>query len=550
MASRLAQLAVVGLAIGALLAPARAAGPRFYPDDPLRRDNDTALDASGARPIELSEAFDFLENMFADRGERKNIKAANINTVDEVPDSSWFTNRIGVRNMPIDEIVRGPDTFDHLEVDEWVIVSDKGDAGFQPGFRAVDAKRPGQVFQFEVDVEDYPDLSSASELIGTALYHAIGYHVVDSYIVNVDPDRISIAPDATMKDASGRRRYRRGDLDDVLKAAARNPDGTYRMSAGRFVEGAPLGNFRHFGTRPDDPNDIHPHEHRRELRANRVFGAWLNHDDSRALNTLDMLVPEGNHKAIRHYMFDFGSLLGNTPDRRGSGYEYLIEKRSTRNAILSFGLWVPPWQFIDYPGNLRPYVGLFDGDRFEPGEWKAEYPNTSFDNLRPDDAFWAARIVSRFSDEAIRAVVAKARYRDPRAAEYIASTIIKRRDKVVRHWLTGINPIVDPTLGPDGMLTFRNAAVDAGLASATPIEYALRWSRFDNAADALIGQAEESRTAGTTSAAPPRVLEGAPFVTVAIETTHPDYPHWRGPVRVYFRRTASGWLTVGLDRLP
>ena len=210
------------------------------------------------------------------------------------------------------------------------------------------------MFQFEVDVEDYPDLSSASELIGTALYHAIGYHVVDSYIVNVDPDRISIAPDATMKDASGRRRYRRGDLDDVLKAAARNPDGTYRMSAGRFVEGAPLGNFRHFGTRPDDPNDIHPHEHRRELRANRVFGAWLNHDDSRALNTLDMLVPEGNHKAIRHYMFDFGSLLGNTPDRRGSGSEYLIEKRSTRNTMLSFGLWVPPWQFVDYPGDLRP----------------------------------------------------------------------------------------------------------------------------------------------------------------------------------------------------
>ena len=350
-----------------------------------------------------------------------------------------------------------------------MIVSDKGDAGFQPGFRAVDAKRPGQVFQFEVDVEDYPDLSSASELIGTALYHAIGYHVVDSYIVNVDPDRISIAPDATMKDASGRRRYRRGDLDDVLKAAARNPDGTYRMSAGRFVEGAPLGNFRHFGTRPDDPNDIHPHEHRRELRANRVFGAWLNHDDSRALNTLDMLVPEGNHKAIRHYMFDFGSLLGNTPDRRGSGHEYLIERRSTRNTIavvrpLGTALAVHRLSGRS-PALCRPVR------RRSLRARRRGSPNTRiprFDNLRPDDAFWAARIVSRFSDEAIRAVVAKARYRDARAAEYIASTIIKRRDKVVRHWLTGVNPIVDPTLGPDGMLTFRNAAVDAGLSSATP----------------------------------------------------------------------------------
>ncbi len=33
-----------------------------------------------------------------------------------------------------------------------------------------------------------------------------------------------------------------------------------------------------------------PHEHRRELRAARVFGAWLNHDDSRGVNSLDMLV--------------------------------------------------------------------------------------------------------------------------------------------------------------------------------------------------------------------------------------------------------------------
>jgi hypothetical protein len=453
--------------------------------------------------------------------------------------------------MPLAEIVRGPDRFDRLEVDEWVIVSDKGEAGFQPGFRAYDAKNPGQLYQLEVDVEDYPDLSSSAELIGTTLYHAIGYNVVDVYIVNVDPERIRIAPDATMRDASGRRRYRRGDLDDVLTDAARNPDGTYRMTAGRFVEGEPLGNFRHFGTRSDDPNDIHPHEHRRELRANRVFGAWLNHDDSRALNTLDMLVPVGNHKAVRHYMFDFGSLLGNTPDRRGSSYEYLLERRSTRNTILSFGFWVPPWQFIDYPDDLRPAAGLFEGDRFDPAAWKPEYPNTAFDNLRPDDAFWAARIVAKFNDEAIRAVVAKARYREARAAEYIAATLIKRRDKVVRHWLPGVNPIVDPVLGADGSLTFRNAAVDAGV-STPASEYVLTWSRFDNAGDTLVGPTAESRAGGAAprSQAPPKVLDGAMFVAVAFETIHPDYPQWREPVRAYFRRAGSAWHTVGIERLP
>jgi len=34
--------------------------------------------------------------------------ALNVNTLGEVPDSSWFTNRLGRYDMTIDEVVRGP----------------------------------------------------------------------------------------------------------------------------------------------------------------------------------------------------------------------------------------------------------------------------------------------------------------------------------------------------------------------------------------------------------------------------------------------------------
>ena len=87
----------------------------------------------------------------------------------------------------------------------------------------------------------------------------------------------------------------------MLRRAASQPNGKYRVLVSRFADGKPLGNFRYYGTRPDDPNDIVPHEHRRELRAARVFGAWLNHDDSRGVNSLDMLVTERNralHQAL------------------------------------------------------------------------------------------------------------------------------------------------------------------------------------------------------------------------------------------------------------
>jgi hypothetical protein len=532
-----------------LFVSAHSAGPRFFPDDPIQVDPDTMLDAGGARPIDLSEGFDFLENALGDPGSHDPIRALNVNTLDEVPDSSWFTNRVGARPMSVADIVRGPDRVERLDVTEWLVVDGKGPAGFQPGFRAVDPRRPEQVYQLEVDPESNPELATGAEMIGTALYHAIGYNVVDIYLVNVDPRNVRISEKATIRDASGRRPFRQGDLDEVWRLAKRQPDGTYRMSAGRFVEGAPLGSFKHFGTRPDDPNDIYPHEHRRDLRANRVFAAWLNHDDSRANNTLDMLVTENGRRYIKHYMFDFGSVLGSTPERVGSGFEYLLEGGPALKGLASFGLWVQPWHRIDYPDNLPSSVGRIQGDYFEPEAWKPEYPNQAFRNMRPDDAFWAARIVARFSDDAIAAVVKKAQYSDPRATDYLTSVLIKRRDRVLQVWLNGVNPLVDFRLAGDGTLTFVNAAVSAQ--AATPADrYTLTWSRFDNAADAHEVVGPEQSVTALQASAPAGLLGGSEYISVLVRGLHAEHAAWAQPLRVYFRRGPAGWTTVGMERLP
>ncbi len=549
MSSSRRAFALACAAVAALFAaPAGwTADQRFYPDDPLRVDHDTMHDASASAVQELSEAIDLFENSLAPRQAGDPGRALNVNTIDEVPDSSWFTNRIGQRPMSIDEIVRGPDTFEQLDVPEWVVTGGKGPAGFQPGFRAIDPRFPNQLFQLEVDLERHAELASSAEIIGTAFYHAIGYHVVDIYLVNVDPKNVRIADTATERDASGGRAYTQSDLDLVFEQAARNPDGTYRMTAGRYVGTDPRGPFKYSGTRPDDPNDIFPHEHRRELRGNRVFCAWLNHDDSRAPNTLDMLVGPDGGKWITHYMFDFGSILGSSPERWWSGQAFMLERGGMLGGLLSLGLPVRGWQRANDPRSLPMAVGRFGSDGFDPATWKPEYPNRAFDNMRADDAFWAARIVSRFTDEAIRAIVAKAQYSDPAVTEYIAAALVERRDRIARTWLTGVNPIVDPVLAADGTLTFENAAVAAGVATR-PTEYHLSWSRFDNAADARVGPGYDVVSAGARSAAPADVLRGSAFVTVVIETRHPDHPHWTTPVDVYFRRTSSGWETVGIDR--
>ncbi|HXW07409.1 MAG TPA: hypothetical protein VD833_19385 [Vicinamibacterales bacterium] len=523
-----------------------SASPRFYPDDPLWTDDDRAFDAAKVEPLEDTNGYDFVVNTFGNPGERRDVRAMNVNTVDEVPDSSWFTNRIGRREMNVAEVVKGPDITERVSMEGWVVSGGKG-SGVQPGFRMSD--RSGQLYQVEVDPPSNPELATGAETIGTAFYHAIGYHVVEVYLAEIDRDALVISEDATIRDPLNgrRRRLKKYDLDNVFERAARLPNGRYRVLVSRFAPGRPLGNFRYYGTRPDDPNDIVPHEHRRELRGARVFAAWLNHDDSRGINSLDMLETTNGRAWVKHYMFDFGSILGSGTvyaQRHRPGHEYIFEAAPGWLSLVTLGLYVRPWMLIDYP-EVPKSIGRFEADAFDPLKWKPEYPNPAFENMRLDDAFWAARIVSRFSDEMIRGVVEKAQYSDPRATEFMTQALIKRRDRVVSAWLNGVCPVVDAALAGDGTLTFANAAISAQAATA-PESYQVQWFRFDNAADTKT-PAGEAQTVTAMSARAPAGLAGD-FVGVTISAKHPSQPGWARPSSFYFRRSGSSWTLVGVER--
>ena len=67
-----------------------------------------------------------------------------------------------------------------------------------------------------------------------------------------------------------------------------------------------------------------PHEHRRELRALKVFGAWTNLVDMKSGNTLDTLVVENGRSIVHHYLQDVGSTFGTgalAPREWDEGYE-------------------------------------------------------------------------------------------------------------------------------------------------------------------------------------------------------------------------------------
>ena len=296
---------------------------------------------------------------------------------------------------------------------------------------------------------------------------------------------------------------RLSDIEDVLQRSHRSADGSYRAVAARAVPGRPLGGFRYYGTRPDDPNDIVPHEHRRELRALKVFGAWTNLTDMKAGNTLDCARHGADGRGtVRHYLQDVGSTFGtgaNAPHDYDEGWEHLFEGDLAWKRLYTLGFFLQPWQTAPY--EEHPAIGRFEGTVFDPAGWKPRVPTAAFLRARDDDSFWAARRVMAFSDEMIRALVKTGQYSDPEAEALLAGVLIQRRDAIGRTYLTAINPVVNVALGDSGLLTFDNAAVSAGVASAPAGGYVVEWARFDNNTGETTAALGTSASAGAIAGA-------------------------------------------------
>ena len=98
----------------------RRQSPRFFPDDPLWTDDDTLLDASKVGAAGGHERLRLRRQQFGSPGEKKDVRAMNVNTLDEVPDSMWFTNRIGRESCRSPTLVRGPGhAAGDISIDNW-----------------------------------------------------------------------------------------------------------------------------------------------------------------------------------------------------------------------------------------------------------------------------------------------------------------------------------------------------------------------------------------------------------------------------------------------
>ncbi|MCP4570324.1 MAG: hypothetical protein GY841_22310 [FCB group bacterium] len=416
-----------------------------------------------------------LELLDLDRGLRKlsgrPTQAQNTNCLDEVPNSSWFTNRHGLPQTSLTPyeittgvaITAGPDT-----TGGWTVFRPKI-GGVTPGFWIIDGRGDKYIIKF--DPPGFPDMSTGATVMAGKFFHACGYNVAQETIVYWRPDNLRIKEGVTVKGADGKKRpFTMEDLNDILASVHYQPDGGIRSLASLLL-GNVKGPYMLKGTDKNDPNDWCPHEHRRELRGLYVLASFVNHWDIKDHNSMNTYVGEAGQGYLKHYLMDFGSTFGSgghNPCRTIDGYANTMDVRDMIMSVATLGLKTWPWENA-LPWT-NPSVGYFEAEIFHPGKWDPIYPIPPFENMTDQDGYWGAKIVMAFSDEDLQALLKAGQYSDPVAEEMLFEILKERRDKIGRHWFGKINPLDHPILkhyliGLD--LSFEDLAVEYGLEPGT-----------------------------------------------------------------------------------
>ena len=529
----------------------------FHADDPMRRDDDRLIDVrEEPAEVELSDLYDrfgHIFHMFGDPPFPAFVEAQNVNTLDEVPDSSWFVNRNRARRLTLDEVRRGSNVDGPPDLEgTWTIFAGKSQ-GITPGFSIRDARGDRYVVKF--DPVAVPELATAAEAIGTKIFHALGYHVPQNYVVYVNPEKLAIEPDTMVEDRFGDAVPLTGArLQRMIRRVPRDARGRMRVLASRYIDGVPLGPFRYYGTRSDDPNDVIPHEHRRELRGLRLFAAWTNHDDTRAQNTQASWVEEEGRHHVRHWLMDFGSTFGSGSveiQLANLGVQYWLDPGEVKRNALGFGFRVPPYRRVRWP-DFPEYeaVGRWEADAFDPFAWRNDYPNPAFVRMTPRDAFWAAKILMRLTPEALLAIVETGAFSNPAHVTYFHDVLLRRQRAAGQAGINLLNPL-DEFVVSDNILRFENLSERYGFVAPQSTSYEVAWALYDNAAG-RVGETRGRSTGGATTAPLPEagrdVGDRNLLLRAEIVSRHPDHPDWARPVRVYLRSNGRSYEVIAIDR--
>ena len=415
-------------------------------------------------------------------------EAVNTNSLDEVPDSAWFTNRVGAHPVSLDELRLNACPQDKLldptsaPDGSWLIDQGKT-TGSTPGFRM---KVPGKG-KYLVKVEAHgPERQAAATVIGEAVYWASGYNASCEQVLWVKPSIFKLKPGLTARRGNFGDLYafNQKEVDDLF-AHSTMQGGLLRITASSWIPGQVIGQFRYEGTRDDDPNDIVPHESRRELRGARVLASWIGHVDCREGNSLDAWVPDTKGGALDsspghvvHYQIGTSAAMGNVwdwdPISRRFNYAYILDWGDLASNFFTLGAAPHVYDHVQKaPG--QEMFGYWNVADFDPDAWKNEYPNPAFDRMTERDAAWMARILARFTPAMVRTLAEMGKLSEPSTTDYLESVLEGRLEKILERYLTRLSPMAGVHVEGRERLCATDLADARTLRLPTAFHYTARW---------------------------------------------------------------------------
>jgi hypothetical protein len=414
------------------------------------------------------------------------LEAVNVNALDDVPDSSWFSDPRRDRTDPS----RPPRALSQAEMERGVAT----DVPPKPPYRIVRTLSGGSAdgfvvddalnrrYAIKLDPEDHLGLVTGADVVTTRLAWASGWRVPADEIIDFQRSDLVPVRGATMVNQWGQTiPLDGGDVDAILWHAARNHEGRYRAIASRWVAGHVLGAASLLGRDCRDRNDRYNHENRRDLRGFGVFAAWVDDIDVIDNNTLDSYVGAPGQGHVEHYQLDLGGSFGAfaaAPKLYWMSDQSYFQFDRLFGSLIGIGVVPHRWEGRRWQRQREalveqyPEFGGFASDHFEPRKWRPIVDVPPFVRQTERDRYWGTKRVAAFSPDELRGAIAAGHYR-PEAAQYLYDVLWRRREAIARDGFSRVAPLDHFRVERD-QLCFTDWWVRAGLGGGDATDYRAR----------------------------------------------------------------------------
>lgn len=342
--------------------------------------------------------------------------AKDVNSFDQVPDSSWYVQRPQGDNVRASYVVSGapepPLSAIELTADQSLVVRDAN----------------GKEHLLILDPRTRPETVTAAGAISSRIMWSLGYRTEESHVVQLRLEHFGGAQ-VELADAFLKQRTPWGSVRDV--------NSNQRVLAISREQGIDLGATLSSGTREGDANDVVDVVDRRTLRTLGIFAWWLDIRGIGRFYTKDFYAGPYGRGHVVHYIVGLqNSLKASTFNSIALRHDPNQVHGDFLENLYTFGLAdrPPAPRIVKQP--LYQYASEELPPRFSPIR-----PYDPLDHALVSDVYWAVKRVLAQEDATLRWAVNNAQLTDNKLANDLAAALQQRGRQLAKRVFAEATPL-------------------------------------------------------------------------------------------------------------